>query len=404
MASFVVTASAQDIYAVTEESLLNRETLTGDWGGTRAQLAESGVKLELEFTEYYQGMFSGDGDKDFDFGGRADALVNFDTKKLGFWGGGGLHTHLTYRFGDLPEFRDGAICPVSTGSILPLGEEDNIVASSLYVSQRLGESGSLLLGKINAVDLLANDPFYGGWGNHRFMNLALVAPPSGVLPPVINGAVFNYRITPYTLTFMVFDPHDRTDDYWPDNLFSDGVNLSLGVTWAGDVFDRLTSINLTGIYSTEEKIDISEIALPPELRTQTKDGAYNISLKVSHLVLESSTHPGQGLGLYGKAAVADGNPNPIEASFSGGLAGHRLVPGRPHDSFGIGYFYYNFSDDLKSAVSPLVRFDDEQGVEIFYNLAVTPWFRVTADLQWIDPAVGASDDAWIGALRANVRF
>ncbi|MCP4260029.1 MAG: carbohydrate porin [Planctomycetes bacterium] len=426
MASFVIAVSAKDIKAEelsppemkvdsvtssdtvvpeqTQGSLLTQETLTGDWGGLRDQLAEKGIKLDIEFTEYYQGMFSGTGYDDFDFGGRADALVNFDTKKLGLWDGGGFHTHLTYRFGGLPASRGGALWPVSTGSILPLGEEDNLVASSLYVSQRFGDSGSLLLGKINAVDLLANDPFYGGWGNHRFMNMALVAPPSGVLPPVIIGAISNYRIAPFTLTFMVYDPHDRTGDYWPDDLFSDEVNLSLGATWTGNVFERPSSINLTGIYSTEDKVDLSEIALPPDLQTETEDGAYNVSLKISHLLLESPIQSGQGLGLYGKAAIADGNPNPIEASFSGGIAGHRIVPGRPHDVFGIGYFFYDFSEDLKNAISPLLNFDNEQGVEIFYNLAVTPWFRVTADLQWIDPALDANDHAWIGALRTNVKF
>ena len=133
-----------------------------------------------------------------------------------------------------------------------------------------------------------------------------------------------------------------------------------------------------------------------------------------HLVYDSSNyvfladlvHPehGKGLGIYGKAAVTDGNPNPIKTSFIGGLAGHRIVPGRPHDSFGIGYFRYDFSDDLKSAVQPLLNIDAEQGIEVFYSLAVTPWFRVAADLQWIQPASGDNDDAWVGGLRANVRF
>lgn len=49
----------------------------------------------------------------------------------------------------------------------------------------------MMLGKINAVDLIANDPFYGGWGNTRFMNVAFVAPPSGLFPPVITGGVFS---------------------------------------------------------------------------------------------------------------------------------------------------------------------------------------------------------------------
>lgn len=41
---------------------------------------------------------------------------------------------------------------------------------------------------------------------------------------------------------------------------------------------------------------------------------------------------------------------------------------------------------------------------MFYNLALTPWFRVTADLQWINPATLGNDNAWIGGLRANIRF
>lgn len=404
MVIWIVPASALDIYTEAEESLLNRETITGDWNGIRNQLKEKGILFDLEFTEYYQGMISGDGYDGFDFGSRADALIKFDADRLGFWDGGGFHTHLTYRFGKLPAFRGGALWPVSTGSILPLGNEDNLVASSLYMSQRLGDSFSFLLGKINAVDLLANDPFHGGWGNRRFMNLALVAPPSGVLPPVIMGLISNYQIAPLTMTFMVYDPLDRTSDYWPDDLFSDGVNLSIGAKWTGKVWKRPSSISLTGRYSTEESIDLSELVLPPDLRTGAKDGAYNISLDFSHLLLESSTHMGEGLGIYGKAAIADGNPNPIEATFICGVAGHKIVSGRPNDTFGIGYFYYVFSSDLKSAVTPLIKFRDEQGVEIFYSFAITPWFLVSADIQWIDPSIEASERAWIGALRANVRF
>jgi porin len=72
--------------------------------------------------------------------------------------------------------------------------------------------------------------------------------------------------------------------------------------------------------------------------------------------------------------------------------------------FGIGYYFYNLSKDLQAATGPVFPLHDEQGVEMYYNLAVTPWFRVTADLQWIDPANGNIEDAWVGGLRANVTF
>nr|WP_320192236.1 carbohydrate porin [uncultured Desulfobacter sp.] len=400
-------AATLGTYAVAEESetdWLQRETLTGEWGGARDRLSEKGIKFEMEFTGYYQGTLSGDGYTGFDFGSRADSLISFNLEKLGLWKGGGFNTHLTYRSGDLPAFRGGALWPVNTGSIAPLGGEDSLVATSLYFTQRLTDSGLLFLGKINALDLLAGDPFFGGWGNHRFMNLAFTAPPSGVVPPVIMGAILSWRVAPYTVTFMIFDPNDHTDDYWFNDLFSAGVNLSLGVKWDGMVFKRTSSINLSATYSTEDSTDNSEILLPPDLKTGTKDGAYSISVQVNHLLLESSVTPGKGLGLYAKAAIADGNPNPIQGSFIGGFAGQRIVPGRPRDTFGIGYFYYNFSNELQSAVTPLITFENEQGIEVFYNIAVSPWLHITVDLQCIDPGTGGNADAWIGGLRTNIRF
>ncbi|MBN1491494.1 MAG: carbohydrate porin [Phycisphaerae bacterium] len=48
----------------------------------------------------------------------------------------------------------------------------------------------------------------------------------------------------------------------------------------------------------------------------------------------------------------------------------------------------NFSDDLPG----MLGMNAEQGVELFYNIEVTPWLHVTPDLQIIvDPGGGAGD-------------
>ena len=94
----------------------------------------------------------------------------------------------------------------------------------------------------------------------------------------------------------------------------------------------------------------------------------------------------------------------MQSSIIGGIGGKGLFPSRRDDTFGIGYFFYNFSDDLQDAVSPLIAFNDEQGLEVFYNFAVTPWFRIGADLQVIDPARGDRDTAVVAGLRANLQF
>ena len=376
-------------------------SLTGDWGGLRRSLADHGISLQLAHTQFFQGMPAGDGYDDWDFGGRADAFVNLDTEKLGLWQGGGLRTHLEYRHGDLRGTRGGALWPVNTGMVLPLAAREEIVASSLFLTQRIGSRGLLMAGKINAVDLLAADPFLGGWGTQRFQNIAFVAPPSGVVPPTIMGAVFSLQTAPLSWTLMVFDPNDRTSDYFPGDLFEDGVNISLGATWSGELAGRQSSLGLTGTFSTKDGIDFNDILLPSDLQTSTRDGAWNLALQFTHALTGSAGRP---LGFYLKAAIADGNPNPIQASFVGGLSGKGLLPGRPDDAWGLGAFHYNFSDDLQNAVSPLIAFDDEFGVELFYRCQVTPWWHLTADLQWIDPARGDFADALVLGLRSHISF
>lgn len=378
--------------------------LTGDWGGFRRSLAEQGLSLDLEHTQFYQGLLSGDGYDDWDLGGRVDAFFNIDTGKFGLWQGGGLRTHSEYRYGDLRGRQGGALWPVNTGTVLPLGAADQIVASSIYLTQSIGKNINFMLGKINAVDLLASDPFFGGWGIHRFQNIALVAPPSGVVPPTIMGAIASIKTSPITWTLMAFDPSDRTNDYWPDDLFSDGVNLSLGATHVGKLAGRTTIYNLTGTYSTQDGANLGELLLPADLKTGDKNRSYSVSFQFSHYFKQHSSQPGDGWGFFIKGALADGNPNPIQRSVIGGIGGKGLFPSRREDTFGIGYFFYHFSDALQDSVNAFANLDNEQGLEAFYNVAVTPWFRIGGDLQVIDPAFGSNQIAVVGGLRANISF
>jgi porin len=114
--------------------------------------------------------------------------------------------------------------------------------------------------------------------------------------------------------------------------------------------------------------------------------------------------PGKGFGLYAKAAIADGNPKPIKRSLVGGIAGHAIGPGRALDYFGVGYFYYDFGDELRDAVAPVGSLKDEQGIEAYNAVVPAPWLRLTANLQWINPANGAYPTLRLGGARLRVAF
>ena len=44
-------------------------------------------------------------------------------------------------------------------------------------------------------------------------------------------------------------------------------------------------------------------------------------------------------------------------------------------------------------------FDDAQGVEAYYSIALTPALFLSPDLQWIDPSQSRVDSAWVANLR-----
>lgn len=380
------------------------DRVTGDWRGTRTNLADRGISFDLEWTNYYQGLVSGTGEHDFDYGGRLDAFVDFDTTKLGLWNGGVIRTRSEYYYGDLDANLGGTLVPTNLGVRLPDGGPDNLEMTSIHVVQRLGERATLIAGKINTVDLLGADPFFGGVANKRFWNLAFAAPPNGLTPPVIMGGIVSIAASPVAWTFMLFDPNGHVDDYWIDGLFDDGVNVSASGTYRRTIAGRASSYTVSTIYSTKDSANLGELLLPPELQTGVHDDSWHASFQFAHLLRESVAGAGAQWGIYAKVGASDGNPNPYQAFVTGGISGKGLFGARPNDTFGFGFFYYDFSDDLQSVIDPFAEFDDETGIEVFYNFTPKPWLTVGGDLQVVDPSAGANDEAVMLGLRATVRF
>jgi porin len=98
--------------------------------------------------------------------------------------------------------------------------------------------------------------------------------------------------------------------------------------------------------------------------------------------------------------VADESTSAIAQFYSFGFGGRGLGSGRKDDRWGLGWYYMKTSRDLPD----FLHLGDEQGVEAFYNFAVTPAFMITADLQVTDSAKEGIGTAVIGGLRATLRF
>jgi porin len=387
---------------------LERDTLTGDWGGARTWLKEHGITLKPRLTQFNQGLTSGDDAHNFEYGGKADLLLNADLSKLGLWNGFSLTIHAEYNYGHSVNGRGGTIALVNTALYFPgIQGADRSDLSSVYLGQTFGDSVSLLFGKINIIDLAGTRPFAGGAGIDSFWNIIFAAPPSGTVPPYLFGALLSWRTEPATFGLWVYDPDDMTNKSPLDKPFANGVTFRGTVEFPVTIAGRSGHQGLVALYSTKdgtEKDDPRDTLIPlwPGNRGP-RDDRYYFAYTFDQYIYQSKENPGEGFGLFGQFGISDGNPNRLYWSGHVGVGGVGLIPCRSRDNWGAGYYYAAPSPDLKDLLAPIQRIRDEHGWEIFYNFAVTPWLSLGADVQIIKPSL-ASNTAVFSGLRTVIRF
>lgn len=392
-----------------DDSFWTRPALLDPPAGPRQFLRDQGISFDAWLTQFYQGIVSGDGDKTWQYGGKGDLIVTFDGGKMGLWPGFFVSVHQEWNYGrDANFLGDGTFFPVNTSMAFPrLGGSDK--NTSIVVTQNFGDSVSIAAGKFNLLDIAARTPLAGGGGLDTFMNTAIAAPISGVTPPYLLGTIATLKTQPAIFTLMVYDPRNAQSQEVIEKPFSDGVTTSLSATVPTRIAGLQGFYGVRGVYSTKSGFNLSDVPaliLPPESRgTLEKQGYRYVSVSAQQYLYQDPTNPALGWGVFGELAVSDGNPNPFRWHTIVGLAGTPMFPGRALDRWGIAYFKYGLSNDLVNGLDRLgVKVRDEQGLEAFYNIALTPWLRVTADLQWIRPGTAERRDVVLGALRAQVRF
>jgi porin len=137
----------------------------------------------------------------------------------------------------------------------------------------------------------------------------------------------------------------------------------------------------------------------------TKKGFWFTSYAVQQNFVQSQQNPEVGWGLFMLATLSDGNPSPVKWSVLAGLGGNNLLAGRENDRWGAGFFHFGLTEPLLAGLAALdVNRRSEGGVEAFYNLAITPWLRLSGDLQVIDPWNPGKSRAAYAGLRLQTKF
>jgi porin len=138
-------------------------------------------------------------------------------------------------------------------------------------------------------------------------------------------------------------------------------------------------------------------------------GSWAVYYNFDQYLWISEANTNRWLGIFGMSGFSDGNPNPVRWNTTVGLGAGGLIPGRERDTLGLGYFHMGISGDFKEllagppAPAGLAQ-RDEQGVELYYNAALTRWCRLTADLQVVAPSTKQVDTTVLIGGRLKIDF
>lgn len=387
-------------------SILSTPTLLRFPGSPFDRLREIGVDIGGSVTSFYQGGIAGSGDKTWRHGAKGDLTIVLDSGRMGLWPGTVITFHQEWYEGrDANRTGAGLLLPVNTAGAFPRlgGSDEN---ATITITQNFGDVFSVSAGKFNMLDLASRTPIIGGGGLDAFMHLGLAAPPSGVTPAYLVGAMATIK-TPYVIfTGMLYDPRNAQDPEVWEKPFTNGRTYSLSATVPVKIFDLPGFYGVRAVYSDQKGIDLDrlpELALPGGAQFKLQKQGYRY-LSFSMQQYLHAPAPGQGFGVFADLALSEGNPNPLQWHAIVGVGGTGVFD-RPLDRWGVGFFKFALSKDLKESLIDLGEGRrDEWGVEAYYNLAVTPWLRVTANVMWIRPTEPNKKDASFAGIRTQVRF
>ena len=201
----------------------------------------------------------------------------------------------------------------------------------------------IVLGKLDTTSGDANE-FAHGKGDTQFLNLAFNINPVALVAVPYSTLGAGLIVLPTKdpkaaiINFMVVQTNGKASTIGFDDLHSNQL------TFAGEARVRTDFFGFTGHHligggysnKTFNSLDQSLRFAIENRGLEKQDGSWNIYYNFDQYLYEPQKDSGQGIGIFGRVGVSDGNPNPMHAFFSFGAGGKGIIPGRSFDRYGIG--------------------------------------------------------------------
>lgn len=392
--------------------LWSRRYLTGDWGGWRTKLAERGVTLSVDLLQAYRGIIDGGRKQNDKYGGSADYELHVETERLGLWPGGFLRVFGESRFGKFVNRDAGVLLAPDVDGLFPLPETITTLTSVTYM-QFLAPWVAVLGGKIETLDGDQN-AFASGRGKTQFANLAFVLNPALLrsVPYSALGGGF-LIVLPHelgTYTFSVLDALGQPDKAGFDDAFDEGAVIAQEARIGYRPLGLPGHFTIGGSFSTRDfavldqdrRLILDALVGTDPLDVNRADSTWGFYLNFDQYLWVENDDPLQGIGLFFRFGQADERTSPLERFYSFGFGGGGIIPTRDRDTFGIGFYLTDLTDQLPRVLER--RTKGGKGFEAFYDVEALPWLHVTPDVQVVEPSRKSTDTAVIIGMRMKIDF
>ena len=407
-------ASAQNL-----RKLANETELSGDWGGLRTRLEESGVKVAFEYWTNLAGNPVGGMRQGFTYTDSLNLAIDFDFQKLFAWKGGALHFTFTNRDGS--SLSQGYIGNIFTVQQI-YGPTETYRLTQLTLEQSFaGGVFDVVAGRYPASDF-ATSPLYCVFMNNGFcgypggvaqnLNMPYFPVPSWAgrvrwkPSPEFLAQVGAFEVNPTLAATHGFD--------WST---SGGTGTAVvGELWyvrGGDAPGLPGHYKLGGWYQTQNAASggppAAATAVPSAPAAFARAVAPSIDAKAGFYALfdqaltagmprgRGAAEVPEGVTALGGVSWAQG-PNTVNngAAFTGVIV-NGLIPSRPFDTQGFAATWVNRT--ISGETYELV-------LEWNYGMEITRWFRFQPDVQWIirPGATGQIPNALVLGAQASIDF
>jgi len=401
-------AFAQGLTPDSSGSFLRRNTMTGDWGGTRSKLAEKGMTFDFSLTQTEMGVVTGGLDNSSEYGGRGDFYMNLDTGKAGLWRGGFLMVEGEVNYGNGANPNTGSLIPINTNQVFPVpGKSGSAAIPAITFTQFLSPYIGVTAGKYNVSAADDNEFAHGkyGKGDTQFMNTAFNFNPAAlfttpytpvggglVLLPMKNPEAFIIKALVYATSGVASKADFKTFSH-------DDLSVYIEGRLRTNFFKKTGHQDAIFLRSTKEITSLNEILILPGSPVLTsKSGAWMVSWNFDQYLWEPQK--GKGFGLFGRFSATDGDPTFVHYFYELGVGGKGVGAKRPDDSYGLGGYYIDVSHpNLITSAGTKQLFRPEKAMEMYYSLALTPWAHLSPDLQVVH---GITSDNIVAHIAAGV--